>query len=190
MKIFIRPLIIVIDFFSLLGSGKKKPYRAGSARLRKTSETREERILNENMSWLEERWMFARKERDAGEFKVIPHWFFDESTDRQRQKIEELGLNLNRGRPTKGELSDIIGLFEPIEEGDEKVLKFFKVPLQGMNQSKSRYQVAKLFAEQKNIEAWKSRPASPMQKEFYRFFNLKTPQGLTHEETSRFINEY
>ncbi len=159
-----------------------------SASGRKPNE--EERIFNDNKSWLEERWTVAQKEREAGELKTVPHWFFDEATDRQLQKIEEMGLGTKDARPTKGEASDIIGLFSPAEEENEEILKFFKVPLRGINQSRSRHEVAKLLSDPKSLEAWKARPASQMQKEFYRYFNLKVSQRLTYEEASRSISDH
>lgn len=59
-----------------------------------------------------------------------------------------------------------------------------------MNQSRARYEVEKIFKNTDNLEKWQTRPASPMQKEFYKFFGIKAPQGITHEEASKYIREY
>jgi len=185
MELIIIVIVVLVVLYFLLSRGGKK-----SAVKKTMSVPKEERILNENMAWLEEHWETARKERDMGELKSVAHWFFDEVTDRQLQKIEEIGLSIKRGRPTKGEASDIIGLFEPVEEEHEEILRFFKVPMKGMNQSRARYFSTKLLSVTENIEAWKKRPATLMQKEFYKFFNLKAPQGLTNEVAAKYIDEY
>ena len=59
-----------------------------------------------------------------------------------------------------------------------------------MNQSKARYEVSNLLNDPENQERWRNRPASAMQKEFYKFFGLKVPQGLTYETASNDISEY
>ena len=109
---------------------------------------------------------------------------------RQLNRVDQIGLEIAKGQPTKGEASDIIGLFEPAEEEDVEVLRFFKVPLRGMNQSRARHLVAKLMQDPKNTNAWEARPSSAMQKEFYRYFSLRIPRGLTYEAASQLIGEH
>ncbi len=185
MEIIVGLLVAAFVVYFLFSGGSKKPTATKSSSIPK-----EERILNENSGWMDERWSLAQKERDAGEVKSVSQWFFDDVTERQLQKIEEIGLKISGGNPTKGEASDIIGLFEPVEEENRETLKFFKVSLKGMNQSKARYEVSKLLNDSDNLERWRNRPASAMQKEFYRFFMLKVPQGVTHEMASKDLNEY
>lgn len=185
MEFIIGLLVVAFILYFLFSGSSKKPSTAKSASIPK-----EERILNDNSSWMEERWALARKERDAGDIKSVPLWFFDEVTERQMQKIEEIGLKISGGRPTKGEASDIIGLFEPVEDENIEILKFFKISLKGMNQSKARYEVNKSLQYPEKLERWRNRPASVMQKEFYRFFGLKVPQGLTYKIATKDINEY
>jgi hypothetical protein len=91
---------------------------------------------------------------------------------------------------TKGKASDLIGLLEPVEEEQEAVLKFFKVSVRSMNQSRARYEVDKLLADPDNAEAWNRRPAESLQKEFLRFFSKRIPKGLTYVEAERMINEH
>jgi len=59
-----------------------------------------------------------------------------------------------------------------------------------MNESKARFEVFKLFNDPSKIESWKNRPADIIQKEFFRFFGLKIPKGLTHEMASSEIKNY
>ena len=185
MEIIVGLLVVAVILYFLFSGGGKKPNATKSVSISK-----EERMLNDNSSWMEERWALARKERDAGEVKSVPQWFFDEVTEHQIQKIEEVGLKIRGGRTTKGEASDIIGLFEQVEDESIEILKFFKISLKGMNQSKAKHEVSKLLQDPEKLESWKNRPAFAMQKEFYRFFGLKMPQGLTHEMASKDINEF
>ncbi len=149
-----------------------------------------EKILADNLEWLEEKWDTAWEEQESGELKTVSEWFFDDVTERQLDRIERIGLEFAKGHPTKGQASDIIGLFEPVEEEDIEILKFFKISTRGMNQSKASHIVATIFLDSDNIDAWQGRPASTMQKEFYKYFNLKIPKGLTYEDASSFITEY
>jgi hypothetical protein len=151
----------------------------------------EERILEKNADWLEARWEFARREQAIGAVSTVPKWFFDDATDRQIARLEDLGLGVDRrSPPTKGEASDLIGLFEQLDPEDEEVLKFFKVPRRAFNQSKGRHEVAQILADAGNVESWESRPASQMQKEFYRYFSVQTPKGLTHNAAQEYIREH
>ncbi|MGB5300735.1 MAG: hypothetical protein WBN48_18595 [Thiogranum sp.] len=82
-------------------------------------------------------------------------------------------------------------MFEPPDYGDRELLKFFKVPLREMTQTRAKYLVEQLLSDPDNASAWDNRPASTEQKGFYRYFNLKVPKGLTHEEDAQlFIREY
>ena len=186
MGILVGLLVVAIILYFLFGSSRKKKPSAAKP----PSTPRGESIISANTPWMEERWALARKERDAGELKSVPQWFFDDVTERQMQKIQKMGLKISAGRPTKGEASDLIGLFEPAEDENIEILKFFKIPLKGMNQSKARYEVGKLLQDPERLEIWENRPASNMQKEFYRFFGIKIPQGLTHEMASKEIKDY
>jgi len=191
MEILIGVIVILVIAVVVL-SKKRTPHASsgGSRSSSGASQSKQDRVLAENLGWLEERWDLVRDEQDRGELKTVPPWFFDDVTERQLNRIDQIGLEIAKGQPTKGEASDIIGLFEPAEEEDVEVLRFFKVPSRGMNQSKARHLVTNLFQDPKNVNAWEARPASAMQKEFYKYFDLNIPKGLTHEEASRFISEY
>ena len=185
-------LVIVAFILKIMYNSKNKKSAASKSRsvTKSRSITKEEKILQDNTEWMEEWWETARKERDAGELKSVPNWFFDDVTERQLQKIEEIGLNIKGGRLTKGEASDIIGLFEPAEERDIEIFRYFNIPLKNMNKSKAKYEVLQLFNDPVKKETWKKRPAYPMQKEFYKFFGLKVPKALNYEEASKFITKY
>lgn len=185
LALFIIAVIVLFLFFVI------KAMTSNGGTLKKTkSIPKEEQIMIENKGWLEKRWDLAKKEQHAGEFKIVSHWFFDEVTDRQIQKLKEIGLRITSGTPTKGEASDLIGLFEPVEEENAEILRFFKIPLTGMNQSKARHEVAMILSDPDKLEAWKKRPATTSQKEFYNFFNLKVPKGLSYEAALKFISEH
>ncbi len=121
-------------------------------------------IFNEHKVWLSARWTEANRQREAGKLKTFPSWFFDEATERQTKLLTEKGISLSGGQVSKGQASDVIGLFFPVEEGDADVLKFFKVPTKGLNQTTARAEVAKLQADPEKASAWDQRPANPMQK--------------------------
>jgi len=152
--------------------------------------SRAEKILAENTEWLRERWEAAWDEKESGKLKTVSEWFFDDVTERQMDRIAREGLEIANGDPTKGQASDIIGLFEPAEEWDIEILKFFKIPTRGMNQTRASHAAALLFLDPENIDAWEDRPASSMQKEFYKYFDLKIPKNLKDKQASIFIGEY
>ncbi|ARO87959.1 hypothetical protein EBAPG3_009370 [Nitrosospira lacus] len=90
----------------------------------------------------------------------------------------------------KAETSDVIGLLLPVEESDKQVLRFFKVPIKGLNQTTARAEVAKLQADPEKAAAWDQRPAEAIQKEFYKFFGVKVPRGLTHIAAADYIGKH
>jgi hypothetical protein len=45
-----------------------------------------------------------------------------------------------------------------------------------------------LLADPANRETWENRPATAVQKEFYRWFGHKLPKGLTSPEAEEFIS--
>jgi hypothetical protein len=179
MELFIGVIVLVVILFLFMRNEKKG---GGSS----ASISKEEKILNENSTWMTERWELAKKEKATS----FPKWFFDDATKRQLEKIDELGVKVSLGSPSKGQASDIIGLFESMEDDKKEILMFFKFPLKKMNESRARYEVEKIFRNVDNIEKWSNRPASPMQKEFYNFFGIKAPKGITFEVASKDIKEH
>ena len=149
----------------------------------RTGATGKQRILEANDEWLRERWRMADAEKAAGNLQHFPKWYFDEATDRQRSRLAEEGVSIARSA-TKGQHSDVIGLFEEPDDDDIEKLRFFGVTLKGplLNQTRARHEVAKLHADPEKQRAWLMRPASALQKEFYRFIGEKLPAGLTFEQ--------
>jgi len=150
-----------------------------------------EKKLVGNLDWLSEVWSQARENKEANnDSSFLPSWYYDESTDNQYAHLSSLGVDINKGKLNKGELSDLIGIFKPIDNRNKELLKFFKIPLTGLNQTKARYEVKKLLSNPENASKWEQRPATILQKEFYRFFSLKAPAALTFSEAKTFIEEF
>jgi len=150
-----------------------------------------EKKLVANLDWLSEEWSQAQENKEANNgSSFLPSWYYDESTDNQYAYLNSLGVEINKGKLNKGEMSDLIGIFKPIDDRNKELLKFFKVPLTGLNQTKARYEVNKLLSNPENVTTWEQRPANTLQKEFYRFFSLKAPAGLTFSEAKTFIDEF
>lgn len=157
----------------------------------KSSVTRKSITTNQDdQMWLEYRWSLAKEQQFSGRGGIFPKWYFDEVTERQLQKLEELGVSVGRMEITKGQASDIIGMHEPAEEKSIEILKFFKMPTRGLKQTHARHEVAQLFQVGENVEAWEKRPPSVLQKEFFKFFGIKIPKGTTHEQAYGLIFEY
>ena len=74
------------------------------------------------MGWLKERWDRVQHEKDSGVLRTVSQWYFDEATERQLSRLKRIGLKLNTEQITKGQASDIIGLFEPLEQRDAAIL--------------------------------------------------------------------
>lgn len=148
-----------------------------------------QRVLETNREWLDERWRMAEAEKAAGKLTHFPRWFFDEPTDRQRERLKSDGVNVS-GKATKGQLSDIIGLFIEPDAEDLTKLKFYGVGLKGAtrNQTRARHELAKLASDPEKERAWRMRPANRMHKEFYRFIGKKPPAGLTAEQAEATIS--
>ena len=120
--------------------------------------------------------------------EMFPAWYFDQMTEFQARRLEEDGRKYS-GRLTKGQASDLIGLGEQPDEDDREVLRFFKRPLRGMNETRARHEIALLFQEEANRKAWVDRPATTRQREFFRFFDMKISAGLLEREADQQIAE-
>src|SRR5262245_14182555 len=74
----------------------------------KTPTVRRSVLPSSEMTWLESRWAERRAKKDAGH-DGAPHWWWDEVTDRQLEKLRELEVAVPVGT-NKGQASDLIGL--------------------------------------------------------------------------------
>lgn len=135
--------------------------------------------------WLQERWDLAER---LGAGEVFPPWYFDQMTEYQARRLEEDGRKYS-GRLTKGQASDLIGIGEQPGEEDREVLRFFKRPMHGMNETRARHEIALLFQEEANRKAWVDRPATTRQREFFRFFDVKPVTGLLKREADQQITD-
>jgi hypothetical protein len=191
-------LVVVIFYFVLSGRKKASPPQRQAASPKpspkkaiKPSEVETAlATFNDNKGWLASRWAEANHQKEAGIKKDFPIWYFEEATERQTKLLAEKGISLPNGQLSKGQASDVIGLFFPVAESDEQVLKFFKIPAKGLNQTTAQIEVNKLLAEPENATAWRQRSADVMQKEFYRFFGIKIPTDLTHATANAFIRQH
>jgi hypothetical protein len=110
-----------------------------------------QKILDNNIDWIRKRWDRIQKEKDSNAIKTVNTWYFDEATDRQLARIKKIGLYISDTKITKGQASDLIGLFEPADDKDIEILKANSIPIEGMNQTKAREVVAKILNEREKI---------------------------------------
>ena len=96
------------------------------------------KVIDDNIDWLRQRWDRIQAEKNSGVLKSVSNWYFDDATAQQLLQIEQLGFNLSNEKISKGQASDIIGLFEPAETKNMTILKNHNVPLNGINQTKAR----------------------------------------------------
>jgi hypothetical protein len=137
--------------------------------------------------WLAERWALAERLRGATS-GIFPGWYWDPMTERQAERLTKEGQKYSRSF-TKGQASDLIGLKEETDENDLEVLKYFKRSTHGMNQTRAQHEVATLFQSEENKRSWEMRPAASRQKEFFRFFKIKPPMGLTKVDAEKLIRK-
>lgn len=182
-------VIVAVIVLAIVASGWRSP-SASAASGRGGRATGKQRIIDANMEWLRERWRMADAEKAAGTLVHFPKWYFDDATDSQRYRLEQDGVNVSVGG-TKGQVSDIIGLFVEPEPDVQEKLKFFGIKLKDplLNETRARHEAAKLDADPEKQRAWSQRPASAVQKEFYRLIGEKAPQRLTSEQADAKIAE-
>ena len=176
---------IVAGIVSLLAGKKGK-------RKKKISEPKKpknQRIVEANEDWINERWALAAQEEEGEKSGLFPKWYFDEMTEFQALKLFELGIQPT-DEWTKGQTSDVIGLFSVADLEDEEVLRFFGVDLKGMNQSKARHLVAALLVDSENKKKWDLRPPSNMQKALCKLFGLKIPKGINHKDLAALMSQF
>jgi len=183
-------IIAIIIYFLVRVSKKGRTSKTvGKLTSRKTSGQSKSKIEND-LGWLKNRWKLAEDHQQSGLTGIFPQWYFDEVTERQLNKLDELGVSVKRKKITKGQASDLIGMHEPADEESLEILRFFKIPTRGMNQTRARHEIALIFNDEVKSNAWKNRPPSQIQKEFFRFFGIKPEKGITNTEASRLISNH
>jgi hypothetical protein len=141
IKLFMAVASFIILSTVYLGA-RKGSNRTGIKSLTKAAG---QKVLDDNIDWLRNRWDRLQKERDSGLLRTVGSWYFDDPTDKQHSLIKRIGLNLSTEMMTRGQASDIIGLYEPAKEQKIALLNKHKIPLDGMNQTKSEELLATLL---------------------------------------------
>lgn len=125
-----------------------------------------------------------------------PAWHSDPATAFQLKKIGELmqehgiTFSISSGEMTKGQASDVIGLFEDPDAEELEILKFFRVTdLKNMNQTNARDKIRELFQDEPNVAAWKNRPAYKEERDALTFMGFKPPKGMTHIDSEAKLRE-
>lgn len=177
-------LVVVVLWLSGSKGGTKKTTRSGVPKSKAVAQAKQA-WLADVAEWLPQRWERSAKEMASGNLVEFPTWYFDDVTERQQARladIKKLGVFKTPGKLTKGQASDLIGLFEEPDDHDLQVMKFFKVPTRSVSQTKARMEVARLFMDSTNRDAWEKRRPTALQKEFYHLFSLPLPKRMTHDE--------
>jgi len=185
---FIVGIVVIIIVYFFLKESSTKQKSLTKQKSPKRNRLQAAKAEDDNFDWLREIWKKADQEQEEGRLKIFPEWFYDEVTPRQIEKIDSLDVNVT-GKLTKGKASDLIGLFNPIDDDDLAVLNFFKVQKKGMNQTKGRYKARELLSVPENQSQWDNRPASQVQKEFFRFFDIRVPTGLSSKDAQKIIDD-
>lgn len=137
--------------------------------------------------WLRDHWQLVdQMGSKAIESGYVQPWYMDPATPRQLQRLRDDGVALV-DKPTKGQASDLIGLFEDPDDDDMTVLRFFKQASGVRSSTHARVLVSKIFLKQENRDRWAARPATILQKEFYRFVGEKPPKGVTFNQADDYI---
>lgn len=190
MEILLVIALLVIGYIVVKSTSRSNSVTSSSTASKKSSTLKSKATGQNDENWLQDRWKLAQEQQLSGRNGIFPKWYFDEATERQLEKLEELDVSVNRRKITKGQASDLIGMHEPAEDESIDILKFFKVQTRGIKQTQVRHEVALIFEDEENVQAWKERPPSAFQKEFFKFFGIKLAKGATHEEATTVIGEH
>lgn len=181
MSLFWLLVVSAVIYLIFKGSRRGRTARAPKRPANKGASRSQERVPD----WLQARWDLAER---LGAGDVFPAWYFDAMTESQSRRLDNDGRS-HSSRLTKGQASDLIGLGEPANEQDLEILRFFKRPLRGMNESRARHEIALLFQDEAARKAWEERPMTARQKEFFRFFGMRTSAELPKRDADQLIAE-
>jgi len=182
---FLTALIILAIVVAIFGSKKGKSRKRSKQKSFKNSNktTPAKRIADREpkpdpYTILYDHW----KDVEAGIISV-PRWYNDPVTEAQLKRLEDDEIQLPGRVITKGQASDLIGLAEDPGLGELEILKFFKITgLPVKHRSIALIEIERLMADPENASQWNNRPATPIQKEYYRYFGLQARKGLTASE--------
>lgn len=144
----------------------------------------------EDLSWMDDRWKEAEQHHQERRYDVFPKWYFDDATESQLTRIGEDGKFEVKGNLSKGGASDLIGLLESPDDGEKAILKFFKIPLKGMSQTRARHEISQLFRSPENVESWEKRPPDSMMREEAAFYGVKLPKGCSLSDAQALISSH
>ena len=146
-------------------------------------------VVQQNLDWLKARWARAASEKADKNLETVDKWFFHKVTKAQLNRLQRLDVNWPAEDLTKGKASDLIGLFEKIEPEASAVLRFFKLPVKGLSQSKAREEAAILLADEENRAKWDNRTPSAEQKAFFKLIARKSLKGVGHKRAEDLMEE-
>lgn len=128
-------------------SASRKPAKPGHSPTRRNEE-----------GWLRARWKMAREHQKSGVHeRMFPEWYFDKATEAQLDRLDLLDVLCDRSTLTKGQASDLIGMFEHPSRTEVAMLEFFGVSAQGWKRTRVRHEIAKLLQDPANTKAWEER---------------------------------
>lgn len=143
--------------------------------------------LDRGLDFLRERWenVFLP---DGSIADGYPTWYGDPVTDAQLNKLQELGIEVS-GTTNKGQASNIIGLFYPVEEKNKEILRFLKIEIKGHNQTTARYVAQEeLWSNEENLTRWHVRPLKGIRRDFFQFMNIPAPTNVTVQQLDEIEN--
>lgn len=185
LTVLIILAVLVAVFGSAKGKGRKK---SRSSTTRSSTRKPAKRIADREpkpdpYSILYDHWKRIERKEVA-----VPAWYHDPVTEYQLARLKDDGIRLP-GRPiSKGQASDLISLGETPDPGQFEILKFFKVSGLALKHSSiAAIEIDRLLSDPEKAKKWINRPATPIQKEYYRYFGIPVPKGLTASEAEERI---
>lgn len=170
---------LVLYFFINLGNASDSP-----------APSSKDSSASKDADLLSSRWDRLKHEHENGEIKTGPSWFFDPPTDRQIEFAKDLGLSSSDlSSKTKGQISDLIGLTQDPSPEDIEVLKFFKQPTRGLNETTARDKVQYLLSDPDKKSEFESRPPTSLEREVLRFAGIKAPKNVRKTDIPRLFQE-
>lgn len=176
---------LVLYGLSKFKNSAKKPARPNSTRTKATP-----KAIQEDISWLNTRWLEIDNFKKQNAPNIVADWYFDEPTKWQMEKLSESKIALPKFPLKKGHASDLIGLKASPEDDELEILKFFKLPTAKLSQTKARHMIGHLFLSPSNKKAWDDRPPTAIQKDCIKFFNLKSDTPLTKLTAQKIIEAH
>jgi hypothetical protein len=147
---WIIALIAFAVIYAIVQKSRKKDSGAHSGKT--PSKSQRQKVINENIGWLKQRWNRIDKEKETGSLMSVGQWYFDPVTVNQLARLERMGLNIGGAEIAKGQASDLIGLFEPPEESDIAILQKRNIPADTLNETKAREAVARLQLKLEKVQ--------------------------------------